>query len=380
MWTIRPISVAFYPAYRSVRPVGTGSTSDKDTVCCISDESVGRAVEEQPFVTGKIEKIGCGELPDVVLPVIVNAKAGSVIDVEETCARLRRAFAAVDRRVACLALAPAEINTHLRSLVREGCAAVGVAGGDGTLSSAANLLADTDTLLLPLPLGTRNHFARDLGVPLNLDRAVRGLVMGRVRTIDVGDVNGRLFLNNASVGLYTRAVRWREWLMADRPYVGKRIATLYALALMARRLPRYRLFLEIDGSDLRALHVPFLFIGNNCYAERPLDLVSRQRLNAGRLHLAYPEGAGIGAVVRLVVGLLVRPLVHVPGLQTTDVRDVSLRARRKHLTVALDGELHRMAQPLQFRVREGSLRVLAPEVRVAAEALQLVPGSAESRP
>jgi hypothetical protein len=107
--------------------------------------------------------------------------------------------------------------------------------------------------------------------------------------------------------------------------------------------------------------VPFLFIGNNRYAERALELVSRRRLDAGWLHLAYPEQADLGAVLRLVVGLLLRPLAHLPDLRARDIRRLRLHTRRKHLTVALDGELHRLAQPLEFRIRRRFFQVLLPK-------------------
>jgi len=290
---------------------------------------------------------------------MINREAGASRDNGDIERRLREAFAALGFQAQCRLLTPAGIGEAVRTHVRKGERVVWVAGGDGTLSLAANALAHTDTALAPLPMGTLNHFTRDLGIPQKLEEAVQSLASGSMDTIDLGDVNGRIFLNNASVGLYTRMVRWREALRARRP-MNKRLATLYAMAWLALRLPRYRLFLEIDGGGPEDLCVPLLFVGNNRYAEQPLGLTSRQRLDAGKLHLAYPQGSDHKAVLRLLLSALLRPLTQGPEPVDRDVQKFRLHARRRRLTVALDGELHRLAQPLEFRVHRAALRVVLP--------------------
>ena len=83
-------------------------------------------------------------------------------------------------------------------------------GGDGTLSAVAAALVGTDTALGVLPMGTLNHFAKDLGIPLKLEKAVQTLFTGKIARVDVGEVNGRIFLNNSSIGFYPRIVQARK--------------------------------------------------------------------------------------------------------------------------------------------------------------------------
>ena len=104
---------------------------------------------------------------------------------------------------------PDELAACVRSLAVAGAAFVGVAGGDGTLRTAAEVLADSDSALLAVPAGTRNHFAKDFGIT-SLEDAGEAAKAGAARPIDVGRVNDRVFLNNSSLGAYPRMVQRRE--------------------------------------------------------------------------------------------------------------------------------------------------------------------------
>jgi diacylglycerol kinase family enzyme len=134
-------------------------------------------------------------------------------------------------------------------------------GGDGTISAVAGALVDTGIALGVLPLGTLNHFAKDLGIPLELEAAVRVLAEGRTARIDVGEVNGRIFVNNSSLGLYPEIVRLRE-RQQKRFGRAKWVAFARAAVATLRRYPFLGVSLTIDGA--KALRrTPFVFIGNN---------------------------------------------------------------------------------------------------------------------
>ena len=158
---------------------------------------------------------------------------------------------------------------------------VAALGGDGTVNAVAAALAGTSTPLLVLPAGTLNHFARDLGVPLDPAEAALLVRDGVRRQVDVGEVNGRVFVNNSSIGAYPLTVALRERLQ-DEGGGGKWTAMTRAAARTFRRYPTMRVRLAGDDGEL-ALETPFVFVGNNVYADRGLGAPQRERLDAGCL-------------------------------------------------------------------------------------------------
>ena len=145
-------------------------------------------------------------------------------------------------------------------------------GGDGTVSTVAAALVDTDICLGVLPLGTLNHFAKDLGLPLDLEAAVRCIATGVTSRVDVGEVNGRVFVNNSSLGLYPDIVRDREQ-QQKRFGRGKWHALLRASIAALRRYPFLQVSLAVEGRE-RAYRTPFVFIGNNAYRMEGLTMAS----------------------------------------------------------------------------------------------------------
>ena len=144
--------------------------------------------------------------------VIINAGAGGSEDGEAARA-VEAAFAACGA-VAHVSVARdgGEVTELARRALTNGARAVVAGGGDGTVGSVAGALAGTDRPLGVLPLGTLNHFAKDLRIPLGLEEAARNVCEGREARVDVGEVNGQVFVNNSSLGLYPRIVRRRERL------------------------------------------------------------------------------------------------------------------------------------------------------------------------
>jgi len=227
---------------------------------------------------------------------------------------------------------------------------VAVAGGDGTLRAAAERLAGTGVPLLPIPGGTRNHFALAVGIE-DLETAGKAATGGGVRHIDVGDVNGHCFLNNSSIGLYPKLVIRRE---SYERRMSKRLAQLRAAWEQIRHGHRFRV--RMGGEWHRAWLV---FVGNGCYGEHLLDFTDRESVGGGvldvRLVLADRPLARTRVVLALLRGLDTSPLI---------VRDTcpesELGLAEGPLEVALDGEVEPLEQPLRYSVRRGALAVLAP--------------------
>jgi diacylglycerol kinase family enzyme len=292
--------------------------------------------------------------------VLLNAGAGSLAPGGSlgVAARLETGFA-MEGIAASVALVPAGgVAGAAREAAARGVFAVVVGGGDGTLGAAAEALAGGTTPLAALPLGTLNHFARDLGMPRELDAAVRAIARGRVRAVDVGEIGGRVFLNNASVGLYPEMVGEREERRRLDGH-GKWRAMAHALVAVLRRFPLLTVRLEAAGAPL-LLRTPFVFVGNNPYDFSLLSLGRRERLDGGTLGLYVARRATRFALLRLALLALVGRLEQDRDFEARQVASLELATPRPRLRVALDGELAWLTPPLACRTRPAALRVLAP--------------------
>ncbi|MCA1619077.1 MAG: hypothetical protein LC795_07150 [Acidobacteria bacterium] len=248
----------------------------------------------------------------------------------------------------------------VRRALSEGARAVVAGGGDGTVGSVAGALAGTDLPLGVLPLGTLNHFAKDLGIPLGLEEAARNVCEGRVVSVDVGEVNGQVFVNNSSLGLYPRIVRRREKLQ-EREGSGKWSALARAGLAVLRRHPFLNVRLDADGRRITR-KTPFVFVGNNEYETEGLQLGGRSRLDAGRLSLYVAHRTGRLGLLRLVLSALLGRLRQAHDFDALRAEEIWVETRRaKRLPVATDGEVTVMTTPLHYRVRPGALKVIVPK-------------------
>lgn len=233
-----------------------------------------------------------------------------------------------------------------------------VGGGDGSISTAAQALAGTEIALGVLPVGTLNHFARDLELPVAWREAVTALAHGVPRQVDVGEVNGRVFINNCSIGSYVEAVRRRDALRRQRGW-GKWWAMTLATIAVFRRLRRLRLRIEANGQTT-ALRAPFLVVANNRYSGRVLGYNLRARLDEGQLWIYSTRAHRHAAVLRSIWQCLLRRIDRVDGLESLAVSEATIVHDYDRLPIALDGEVVHLNSPLHFRTRPGALKVIHP--------------------
>lgn len=254
-----------------------------------------------------------------------------------------------------------------------------VGGGDGSVGCVAGALVDSDVPLGLVPLGTLNHFARDLGVPQEVDAAVGLIAAGRTRRIDVADVNGRVFVNNSSIGVYPYVVAERDRQRDD----GRAKWPAMALAAWhALRHYRHRLLgLEIAGRTAQR-RTPLLFVGNNEYALEFPEMGARPRLDGGTLGVYLVRGSGPRAIPRLLLRAFLRRIdadrdfERIEGLTT-----LTVHTRDSRTQVALDGEVLTLATPLVYRLRPRALAVYAaPPAPAPAPAPAPVQSSAAAGP
>lgn len=251
------------------------------------------------------------------------------------------------------------IRDRSAAAVNEGAELLIVGGGDGSVSRAAEAVAGTGVTLAILPLGTLNHLARDLGIPMGVRDSAGLIRSGQARPIDVAEVNGRTFVNNAAIGLYPLMVVDRE-TQQQRLGRSKRLAMLVASLRTLLRFHHQQLKLCVDGGEAR-VDTPLLFVGNNDYRLAFPAAGRRDKLDDGQICVMVMRKKGVpgflAAVARALLGIP-RPddMVRLDG-----VRQLKVYSARSTVTIALDGETVAMKPPLDFRIRPGALRVIAPK-------------------
>jgi diacylglycerol kinase family enzyme len=291
--------------------------------------------------------------------VIINGGAGNGHD-DEVGSKLVELFAAkgwqADVR---LAAGGQEILAAARSARgQDTYDAIVAGGGDGTINAVASVLAGTGQAFGVLPLGTLNHFAKDLRIPLALEAAVANIAEGRVLQVDVGEVNGVIFLNNSSLGLYPDIVRDRE-MQQRRLGRGKWPAALWATMQALKRYP----FLDVTLTLEQGVHqrrTPFVFVGNNEYTMEGLSIGERSSLTDGKLSLYVAQRPGRLALLRFAILGMFGKLRQARDFDAVLVESITVATRRSRLRVATDGEVNVMETPLHYKVRRGALSVIVP--------------------
>jgi diacylglycerol kinase family enzyme len=309
------------------------------------------------------------ETKPVRIRLVLNAAGGTLkgADVDGECSAIARRFAlhGVDADLVPVQGGDleAEVRAGLEASGSDRYDAVVVGGGDGSISAAANALAGTDMPLGILPLGTLNHFAKDLGLPLDIDAAVAAIAAGRTQAVDVAEVSGRVFVNNSSIGVYPYMVVERD-RQQSRHGLAKWPAMVLALLRALRRFPRRRLTVAAEGEGPRQYRTACVFVGNNTYEIDLLNLGERSTLNGGGLCLYVvrhrtPWGL-LGLALRSLLGRLdqLRDFEMRTGLAT-----VLIRSHAHRLPVSVDGEVIGLETPLRYRIRPGDLRVFVPETK-----------------
>jgi len=251
-----------------------------------------------------------------------------------------------------------DIRQKVDQAVAAGCEGVVAGGGDGTLNAVASRLVGTSTVFGVLPLGTLNHFARDAGIPLDIGAALDLIGRGEIDSVDVGEISGLHFLNNASLGLYVRLVRHRDRQQSTLGR-GKWPAFAWAMWSAFKRFPFMTLQMSLDGQDSRC-RTPFLFIGNNRYEMSGLRIGRRSSLQSGTLSIYLAQRAGRRRLFVLALHALLGRLGSSNDFHVFDGQRLQIFSDHETLQVATDGEISRLRTPLECRIHARALKVYLP--------------------
>lgn len=315
------------------------------------------------------------ENPPLRLCVLVNAGGGSVLgrDLEP---ELREAFESHGLEADIRLLPGDELEAAARqALERTGPGrhydAVVAGGGDGTIGLVAGIMAGSGRAFGVLPLGTLNHFAKDLGLPQDLPGAVGVIAAQQLHTVDVAEVNGRVFVNNSSIGLYASMVADRD-RQRRRSGWGKWPAMVLAFCRVVLRYPlrRVRVLAESEaGPWTRRYRTPLLFIGNNAYEVSLPRPGTRAVLDDGKLSMFIVRHRRPWGLLKVAARAMLGQLRHGQDFESHTVTSVEIQSRSAWMRVSVDGEVVPMRPPLRYAIRPGALRVFAPlRERVGEEA------------
>ena len=292
------------------------------------------------------------------IPVLLNSNAGAVTADSKASNAVARALAqaGIDAEVELVEGGKCEVRC--RAMVERGDPLIIVGGGDGTISAAASALVDTETVLGILPLGTLNHFARDLGIPTAIEEAAKLVARRPERRVDVAQMNERLFINNSAIGLYPLMVIDRD-LQRRRLGRSKKLAMLVASVRTLARFNHQRLTLTINDQEAR-IDTPLLFVGNNEYRTDIAAAGQRESVEDGKLSVyVMRKKTRRGLIAASIRALFNRSrsddMVRIEGVERLRVS-----SRKRQLAVSLDGEVVRAEPPLDYRICKKALRVIAP--------------------
>jgi diacylglycerol kinase family enzyme len=292
------------------------------------------------------------------LIVLLNRDGGAVAADPCIVDKVADAFKAIGLDVEIELIGGGDCAVRCRAISERGDELLVVGGGDGTISAAASVLAGTDTLLGILPLGTLNHFARDLGLPTEIEEAVELIARRIERRVDIAEMNERIFINNSAIGLYPLMVLDRD-LQRRRLGRSKRFAMIVASVRTLARFNHQRLTLTINDEKER-VDTPLLFVGNNDYR---IDIGApgrRESIHDGTLSVFVMRKKTRRGLVAASVRALLNRAREDDMVKIEGVERLRVSSKRSALPVSLDGEVVRAAPPLDYKIRKKALRVIAP--------------------
>ncbi len=294
------------------------------------------------------------------MKVVLNVHAGDGPEGDDRVQQLQQALKAhaLDAQVE-IPNDGESLTECAERLLYAGAQTLVAAGGDGTIAALAGPCHAAGAVLGVIPMGTFNYFARAHGIPEALDDAVKTLAHTSSRPVTLGRVNDRIFLNNASIGLYPTILRAREDVYAR--YGRSRFAAYWSVLKTLGRRPRsMRLDITLDGVD-HQMSTPLAFVAASAYQldEFGLDGLQDHRNGSFALLIApqVTQSAMLRTAGRLAVGLAEKG----PDYMLYTARDIVIRPRLAKILVACDGEKMQMDTPLRMRQDDRPLHLIAPQ-------------------
>ena len=298
--------------------------------------------------------------------VLLNRGGGVVGDHAAQVESLTRALLEAGIDAGVVLVDGKDIEDKAKAAADRGDPILIVGGGDGTVSAAAGALAGSGTALGILPLGTLNHFARDIGIPLDLGQAALAIAQGREQRVDVAELRApgdppQVFVNNSAIGLYPLMVLDRD---AQQRTLGrsKWLAMTVAALRTFIRFKHQRLALTVNDRKAR-IETPLLFVGNNDYRLELPGAGTRESLSDGQLCvMVLRKGSRLGLFATIARALMGRARAD-DMIKLDSVETLRVDSHKSRFTVSLDGETRHVSTPLDYCIRKQALTVMVPPAK-----------------
>ncbi len=291
--------------------------------------------------------------------VLMNLKSGRGSD-HPQIHDLEQAFAAHGITAEIIRLKPNDdISARASKLAREGADLVVAAGGDGTICGVASGLVGTQTTMGVIPMGTFNYFGRSLNIPETASEAIAVIARNHRKSIPVGVINDRVFLNNTSLGIYPQILRTRETVYAR--WGRSRIAAYWSVLKTMLRLPRrLKLQITVDGKT-REVKTSLLFAVSNAFQLEQMGLEGLECIEKGKLAVLIAPNSGRLGLLKNGLALMLGRAQRHHDFELMCADHMHITCKRKSLLVARDGERSRISGPFHLEMRQGALTVLTPD-------------------
>ncbi|HTL39398.1 MAG TPA: diacylglycerol kinase family protein [Methylomirabilota bacterium] len=292
------------------------------------------------------------------IAVLINTSSGNQ-EISNVVDQIQRSFEAfnLNPKIFLIHSGSDVKDTTLKAL-SEGYPIIVAAGGDGTIGTVAAQLANTSVVLGILPLGTLNHFAKDLNIPLAIKEAVNVIAGENVSFIDAASVNDRIFINNSSLGIYSHMVKHREKL--QKLGTNKWLAFLRSLLRILHRYPVWQVQLKSQEKEL-SIKTPFIFVGNNGYSLTGLEIGARTYLNQHFLSIFIAHRHSRFRLLQFAWHILRGTLEQQEDFDAYQTQELVIDSRKKFLHISLDGEVAALATPLHYKIVPQALKVIVPK-------------------
>jgi YegS/Rv2252/BmrU family lipid kinase len=299
------------------------------------------------------------------ITLVLNRDAGTLrtLDAKAVGEELAEIFRAEDHEVTVEIAAGNDAVAAIKNAAKaKGIDTVVVGGGDGTISAAAAIVAESGITLGILPLGTMNFFARSLGIPLEMKAAAKALAMGEIASVDIAKVNGRTFVHTLALGIHPTMVAEREKLAYGSRY-GKMLGSARAFLRVIRNPRRFSVSITTDEKTVE-FRTAGLVVSNNPLGKGHLPYADR--LDEGVLGLYVTTARGWAQLVRVTAAAAFGAAAESPFVEyrATQAADIRL-GRHKSVQTTLDGELVHLPGPLKVEIVAGGLKVLKPKAETA---------------
>lgn len=293
---------------------------------------------------------------------ILNRDGGTLrtTDLDTLCLQAKEVFAAAGHELDCRIVAGKSVEAELRRANQDDeVEAIVAGGGDGTISGAAAMAFRSGKPMAVLPAGTMNLFARTIGMPVELDRALLAIAGGTVAKVDIATANGRPFVHQFGVGIHARLVRIRDG-MVYRSRIGKMLASLRAIMASAVNPPRFEVELHTH-KGARILTVSGLAVSNNPLDDSPVPVA--ESLDAGLLGVYAAQSVTSRELLNLAFDVVTGRWRANPAVSETEVREVVLRfpKRKRGTHAVIDGELIGLEAAVTLQIHPGALHVILPD-------------------